>query len=536
MGAKGCKGCNCKNKEEEKNEIKAEEKEEKKNKDDDNKDSTNIPAPEEKNFVENDINIKKLSGNDLDSNGNINSGQRELLYSKSEAKITLDINEDKIFIDKNILKKNLSERRINTVLNNQLGTFKKLNEINDTNGEKGEEDLKGKPLRSQPNRKKNNFINNTETIPDKIEGDAISEKLDDSQNKEEGKEENKKEEGKEENKKEEGKEENIPQNNIPEGNIIPNDTNPNNVNPINIIPTATNKENPITTNEEINTAMNINVTPLFGQNEPSAILNEGTNNEGFYKNLDDTSKGNLMLADSPIHKHKGKNTEKETQNKIQFGIDNKDNLTLEEKKLMDEAQKNLNQFFAPEKNEQNLIQKKLNKFHMKNFVSSGKINDEKKESEEDELIFHGELKKLINYEINAHKPQMYSSRFFTLTTKYLFYYKSKENFLMKQKPLFTVPLTEIVKVSFAKVKKTSKKIDHIIICNKMGILSKKKFSQLKAKGELNKDNFNIFSKESQESLLIVTSEIEEFIYKWYIILDYMVNKAKQLAEQPNEEV
>ena len=37
---------------------------------------------------------------------------------------------------------------------------------------------------------------------------------------------------------------------------------------------------------------------------------------------------------------------------------------------------------------------------------------------------------------------MYSSRFFTLTTNFLFYYKSRENFLTRQKPLFSVPLVE----------------------------------------------------------------------------------------------
>lgn len=43
---------------------------------------------------------------------------------------------------------------------------------------------------------------------------------------------------------------------------------------------------------------------------------------------------------------------------------------------------------------------------------------------------------------------------------------------------------------------------------------------------MNNSKFNIFSKESLESLLIITSEIEETIYKWYAILDYVVNKAK----------
>ena len=160
------------------------------------------------------------------------------------------------------------------------------------------------------------------------------------------------------------------------------------------------------------------------------------------------------------------------ENKIQFGIDRND-LSLEERKLMDEAQNNLNQFYPPEKKEEHLLQKKLSKLELLSFIPQSKFQTL---TNTNEVFFHGELKKLINYEISAYKPQLYSSRFCTLTNAAFYYYKSKETYLRKQKPLCVVPLAQITKVSFAKIKKTSKKIDHLIICNKLGIIKNNKIN------------------------------------------------------------
>ena len=213
------------------------------------------------------------------------------------------------------------------------------------------------------------------------------------------------------------------------------------------------------------------------------------------------------------------------ENKIQFGIDRND-LSLEERKLMDEAQNNLNQFYPPEKKEEHLLQKKLSKIELISFIPQSKLETL---TNTNEVFFHGELKKLINYEISAYKPQLYSSRFCTLTNLSFYYYKSKETYLRKQKPLCVVPLTQITKVSFAKIKKTSKKIDHLIICNKLGIIknNKKEIERCKLFQDLDLNTCMTSASESGESLIVFTSEIEETLFKWFIVLNYLLNKIKE---------
>ena len=189
--------------------------------------------------------------------------------------------------------------------------------------------------------------------------------------------------------------------------------------------------------------------------------------------------------------------------KMQFGIENKDELCQEEQQLYEEAQKNLNLFYAPEDNEENILYKKISKIKICSLIPSTKL----KSTDANEIIYHGELKKLVNFEINAHKTQLYSSRFCTLNCDTFKYYKSKEQFLRNQRPLCSIPLNQITKINFAKLKKTSKKIDHIIICNRLGI-------------KRSKEN----SPETNESLLIFTSEVEESIYRWYVILNYYLQR------------
>ena len=223
----------------------------------------------------------------------------------------------------------------------------------------------------------------------------------------------------------------------------------------------------------------------------------------------------------PPPKIPGKQHEYEV-NKIQFGLDSNDNLSQGEQKLFEEAQNNLNQFYAPEKNEENALLKKLSKINLNNIVPSTIL----KNINSNETIFHGELKKLINYEINAHKTQLYSSRFCTMSVNAFKYYKSKEQFLTKQKPLCAIPLNQITKINFAKIKKNSKKIDHIIICNRLGI-KKGKSSILGGLFNGTELSSYISSPETSESLLIFTSEIEESLLKWYVILNYFLNKSKE---------
>lgn len=208
--------------------------------------------------------------------------------------------------------------------------------------------------------------------------------------------------------------------------------------------------------------------------------------------------------------------------KIEFGIDNKNDLSLEDQKLYEEAKQNLNQFYPPEKNEVKQIQKKLKKISLATLLPKSKINEIN--LNENTLVFHGELKKLVNYEINAHRPQMYSSRFCTLTPKFFKYFKSKEQFLKNLKPQCTLPINQITRINFAKVKKNSKKIDHIIICNKLGIIkNKNKVLMDKFFANLNETSF-VASPETNESLIIFTSEIEEFMLKWFKLIQFFIER------------
>lgn len=211
--------------------------------------------------------------------------------------------------------------------------------------------------------------------------------------------------------------------------------------------------------------------------------------------------------------------------KIEFGIDNKNDLSLEDQKLYEEAKQNLNQFYPPEKNEVKQIQKKLKKISLATLLPKSKINEIN--LNENTLVFHGELKKLVNYEINAHRPQMYSSRFCTLTPNFFKYFKSKEQFLKNLKPQCTLPINQITRINFAKVKKNSKKIDHIIICNKLGIIkNKNKVLMDKFFANLNETSF-VASPETNESLIIFTSEIEEFMLKWFLLIQFFIEREKE---------
>ena len=214
--------------------------------------------------------------------------------------------------------------------------------------------------------------------------------------------------------------------------------------------------------------------------------------------------------------------------KLNFGIETKEkeNLSFEEQKLYNEAEKNLNKFYPPEKKELKQIAKKLKKISFKNFIPIKKL---KKINLNDEnlIIYHGELNKMINYETNAHKPQMYTSKFCVLYPKYFKYYKSKENFLRNLKPSCVINLNQITKVNMAKVRKSSTKIDHIILCNKMGIINTNKNNE-NVVGDLVDVNKYLYLPENRESLLIFTSsEGEEVVFKWFMIIKYFVQKNKE---------
>ena len=240
----------------------------------------------------------------------------------------------------------------------------------------------------------------------------------------------------------------------------------------------------------------------------------------------ENDKENNLLSESQVHNFEIKKDDTAIKTleiaKIEFGIDDKNVLSAEDQRLYEEAQKNLNQFYPPEQNEVKQIQKKLKKISLKTLLPKSKINEIN--MNDNTLVFHGELKKMVNYEINAHRPQMYSSRFCILTPKLFKYFKSKEQFLKNLKPQCSIPINQITRINFAKVKKNSKKADHIIICNKLGIIKdKNKVLMDKFISDLNDTSF-IASPETNESLLIFTSEIEEVILKWFTLIQFFVER------------
>lgn len=245
--------------------------------------------------------------------------------------------------------------------------------------------------------------------------------------------------------------------------------------------------------------------------------------------LKDSSKANLFNSKHDIDSvNKSKSTnpispllqptsllEQSKSQQMNFGMSNT-NLTFNQQKLLLETQKNLNQFFQPQPIELKEIQGKLAKIPLTSIVPEYKLLSQ---FSENEVIFNGELRKLINYEVKSHKPQMYSSRFCTLSKTTFSYYKSMETYLTMNKPLCQVPLNQITKVFFIKTKQSSKKIDHILICNKLGIIKDKK-EILKSKLF---EQYEQNAIENNESLLIFTSEIEEGLYKWYLILHFLLS-------------
>ena len=192
--------------------------------------------------------------------------------------------------------------------------------------------------------------------------------------------------------------------------------------------------------------------------------------------------------------------------KIDFGLENENqnNLNYEEKKVFDEAKKNLKKFTSIDKKDNKYIEKILKKIPIGSLIPENK-NIEDIIQNENGIIFHSELKKLINYEYYSRKPKMYSSKFCLLTPKFFKYYKSKEQFLRDLNPICTVPLPQITRINLC-INNSNKSIFHIIICNKLA-LSKNDRNYLMGNlmDGLNNDNSYSPIFETNETLLIFTS-------------------------------
>ena len=254
-------------------------------------------------------------------------------------------------------------------------------------------------------------------------------------------------------------------------------------------------------------------------------LSKGKINNNKYKN--DSSEMNININSKPkyIYEYNIGN--------IEFGINiEEEDLSTGEQKLYQEAQKNLEQFFPPEKNEIKNLQKVLLQISLRNILTKEKLIHISKN--EDSIIFHSELNKLINYEINAH-TKMYSSRFCIITTNDFKYYKSKTQFLMNLNPLCIISIKHILRVNFAKINRSSKKIDHIIICNKNGVFRNNN-SILGHMFDNAESNSFINCPENNESLLIFTSDDLEIIYKWFLILQFMLERNKKNDNAYNKKI
>ena len=249
-------------------------------------------------------------------------------------------------------------------------------------------------------------------------------------------------------------------------------------------------------------------------------FNEEIKESNIYKlksNLEKSQPNQFSITSKKNVKNKVKNYEID---KINFGLksNDKENLNQEQKKLYKEAESNLQQFSAPQGEEISKLQiimrnilLKLNKFFTTiNLASS---NDEYKY-----ILLNSYLNKMINYEISVHNTTMYSSRFCVLYPKMFKYYKSRERFLKNTSPMCVIPINQISAVNIAKPKKGKKQMYHLIICNKLGI-------QKDSNEKIFKNAFDS-SPDTDESLLIFTSDEEKNIFQWYIVIQYLIEISK----------
>ena len=253
--------------------------------------------------------------------------------------------------------------------------------------------------------------------------------------------------------------------------------------------------------------------------------NNNKNINNLKSNLEKSMTNQFSISSQAEAKNKVKNFE---INKINFGLNNEDkeNLNQEQKKLYKEAESNLQQFSAPQGAEILKLQTimsnillKLNKFFTNiNLTSS---NDNYKY-----ILLNSVLKKMINYQINAHNTTMYSDRFCVLYPKMLKYYKSREQFLKNLSPICVLPIDQISALNIAKAKKSKNKNYHLIICNKLGIQKDFNNSIFLNVFDSSEINDYISSPDANESLLIFTSDEEKNIFQWYIVIQYLIEISK----------
>ena len=278
---------------------------------------------------------------------------------------------------------------------------------------------------------------------------------------------------------------------------------------------------------EENIPQNIKENNLLQHNNKEIFIIENNNNtpKKNKNELTESKESRLSILNTKDAKDKIK---KYKIDRIQFGLEkeDKENLNKEQQKLYKEAENNLQKFNPPQENEMKQLQNIMSNilFKLKNIFNNVDLNSNRDDIKY--ILLNGNLKKMINFEINSYNTKMYSERFCVLFPKMLKYYKSKVQFLKNLSPACILPINQISAVNIAKPKKGSKKPYHLIICNKLGIkknYNKNIFLNLFDSNEIN-DYIN--SPDLNESLLIFTSDDEKDIYKWYIVIQYLIEFSK----------
>ena len=258
--------------------------------------------------------------------------------------------------------------------------------------------------------------------------------------------------------------------------------------------------------------------------EENNLSKNNINNKNNKNNMKEIEVNSFAITNTRDAKKKIKEYE---ISKIQFGLgeEDKDNLSKEQIQIYNEAQNNLKQFNAPQKNDISHLQDIMTNilFKLKDKFLKLDLNA----NTDDMIVLSDLLKKLVNYEINAHNTTMYSERFCVLYPQYLKYYKSKEQFLRNLKPGCVLPIAQISAVNIAKPKKSNKKLYHLIICNKLAFkktINNSVFLNLFDSCEIND---YLTSPDLNESLLIFTSDDEKNIFKWYVVIQYLIEFKKR---------
>jgi hypothetical protein len=284
-------------------------------------------------------------------------------------------------------------------------------------------------------------------------------------------------------------------------------------------------------NEKYNEINSQIISPKVNNIQPQIIENKDINKDKDSLNYSNAQKGIIPLS----------TTSKNNINSFQNQLSKDNNITNSQRENKNEELKqfikklDIRNIYFPliintvTNKDQEKIQTILNKFYpcddkQINLLENGLINilysikDIVRKNMEDENIIHnGNLKKLISSDLISgnFKTMKYSDRYCVLYPDIIKYYKSEVQFLKNLKPLSVIYLNQISRVNLVKDNKNSKKIDHLILCNNYG---------------LKNENMNVYNNNepfiNNESLIIFTSDNEQDIHEWFIIIQYLIENNK----------